>query len=179
MTLSSHVASAEEEIVFTIGLPVGHELFKAGEKVLAAISNRMGEKLKLISIPSKRSGMLLENNAIHAELVRSGEYQARVPFAIKVVEPIVDINHYAYSIKTDIVIDGWDSLKTYSSVALRGNWIIEMHTKGHQITWVDSISAGVQFLKMVPIRVYYQNRVCDLTLSYLRSIVNYLRVNEK
>lgn len=147
LMLPSHFTYADEEIIFAIGLPKGHELFKVGEEVLAAIASRMGQTLKLVSIPSKRSATLLKNNEIHAELVRSGEYQGKVPFAIKITEPIINIGHYAYSLKSDLLIDGWDSLKAYRSVALRGGWLIEIHMEGGQVTWVDSMRSAFQFLK--------------------------------
>ncbi|MEH6450231.1 MAG: transporter substrate-binding domain-containing protein [Oleispira sp.] len=146
--LTSHVTQAEEDIVFTLGLPAGHELFKAGEELLAAISLKMGATIKLISIPSKRSATLLKNNEIHAELARVSEYDKKVPFAIKVPEPIIEFSQYAYSLKSDISIDGWGSLKAYRAVALRGIWIIEVYMADHQVTWVDSLSSAFKFLKL-------------------------------
>jgi polar amino acid transport system substrate-binding protein len=146
--LTSHVAQAEEDIVFTLGLPAGNELFKAGEELLAAISLKMGATIKLISIPSKRSATLLKNNEIHAELARVSEYEKKVPFAIKVPEPIMEFSQYAYSLKPDISIDGWGSLKAYRAVALRGIWIIEIYMAEHQVTWVDSLSSAFKFLKL-------------------------------
>jgi polar amino acid transport system substrate-binding protein len=148
LMLTSHVIQAEEDIVFTLGLPAGHELFKAGEELLTAISLKMGVTIKLISIPSKRSATLLKNNEIHAELARVSEYEKKVPFAIKVPEPIIEFSQYAYSLRPDISIDGWGSLKAYRAVALRGIWIIEVYMADHQVTWVDSLSSAFKFLKL-------------------------------
>lgn len=147
LMLPSHLSQAEEPIVISFGFPVDHELFKAGEEVLSVISSRMGESMKLISIPDKRSAILLKNNDIHAEFARVGEYQKKVPFAIKVAEPIVEVSQYAYSLKSDISIDGWGSLKNYRSVALRGMWIVEIYMANYQVSWVNSISSAFQFLK--------------------------------
>jgi polar amino acid transport system substrate-binding protein len=147
LTLLSPISQAREDIIFVTALPADNEIFRAGEELLAAISFRMDESIKLISIPGKRSAILLKNNEIHAELARVGEYEQKVPFAIKVSEPIIEFSQYAYSLKSGIAIDGWGSLKGYRSVALRGIWIIEAYMADHQVTWVDSISSAFHFLK--------------------------------
>lgn len=147
LTLSSPTSLAREDIIFVTALPADNEIFRAGEELLAAISLRMDESIKLISIPGKRSAILLNNNEIHAELARVGEYAQKVPLAIKISEPIIEFSQYAYSLKSDISIAGWDSLKAYSSVALRGIWIVEVYMADHQVTWVDSISSAFHFLK--------------------------------
>jgi hypothetical protein len=178
LILTSHVAQAEDDIVFTFGLPVDHELFKAGEELLAAISNKMGRTIKLISIPAKRSAILLKNNEVHAELARADAYQNKVPFAIKVYEPIIEISQYAYSLNPDIPIDGWGSLKNYHSVALRGIWIVEVYMAGQQVTWVDSMESAFQFLKLGRADVCIVNSIradkflaaTDLDMSAVRRI---------
>jgi ABC-type amino acid transport substrate-binding protein len=146
--LLSPFSFAREDIVFATGLPVDNELFIAGEELLAAISMRMGETIKLISIPGKRSATLLKNNEIHAELARVDEYTQKVPFAIKVPEPIIEISQYAFSLKKNLPVNGWGSLKAYRSVALRGTWIIEMYMAGQQVTWLDSVGSALKFLRL-------------------------------
>ena len=147
LTLLSPFSLARGDIVFATGLPVDNEIFSAGEELLAAISRRMGETIKLISIPGKRSATLLKNNEIHAELARVDEYSQKVPFAIKIPEPIIETTQYAYSLKENLPVNGWGSLKAYRSVALRGTWIIEIYMAEQQVTWVDSVSSALKFLK--------------------------------
>jgi ABC-type amino acid transport substrate-binding protein len=140
-------AKAKEDIVFASALPMESELFKAAQVLLGIISERIGENIKLIFIPGKRSAVLLKSNEIHAELARVGEYQNKVPFALKVAEPIIEASHYAYSIKHDFRVAGWGSLKPYRSVSLRGTWIVEVFMAEHNVTYVDSMLSAFQFLK--------------------------------
>lgn len=140
-------AESKKEIIFATAVPIDNSLFKLGEKVLGVISDRMGEKIKLISIPGKRSAMLLKSNEIHAELARSDEYSQRVPFAIKVPEPIIEITQHAYSINHNFQVDGWESLKPYRLVSMRGSWVVEVHMTDHDISMVDSMRSAFKFLK--------------------------------
>lgn len=140
-------AESGKEIVFATFLPENNELFKVGEEMLAVISTRMGEQIKLVSIPAKRSAWLLRNNEIHAELTRTSEYEQRVPDAIKVAEPVIEVSQHAYSTTLNFPINSWGSLKPYRLVAVRGTWVIETHMDGHNVTWVDSMVSAFQFLK--------------------------------
>lgn len=148
LMLPSHFSQAEDDIVFSTILPENSALFKVAEEMLTEIAHRMDETIKLISVPAKRSTVLLKNNDIHAELIRIEGYEKKVPFAIKVSESLIEVAQYAYSLNQDISINGWKSLKSYHSVALRGTWAIETHMSGNNVTWVDSMGSAFKFLKL-------------------------------
>jgi ABC-type amino acid transport substrate-binding protein len=144
--LLSSVSQAKEDIIFAVDFSSDHKLFNIGEQVLEEVSKRIGEPIKLISVPSKRSSSLLKKKEIHAELARIGEYEKRVPFAIKVEEPIIEVSQHAYSYNLDIPINSWESLRPYRIVALRGSWIVETYMPDYEVVWVGSMDAAFKFL---------------------------------
>lgn len=146
MCLFSSFSQAEEDIIFAVDFSSDHKLFNIGEQVLEEISKRVGEPMKLISVPAKRSSILLKKKEIDAELARIGEYEEKVSFAIKVVEPIVEVSQHAYSYNLDIVVNSWESLRPYRIVALRGSWIVETYMPDHEVVWVGSMDAAFKFL---------------------------------
>ncbi len=159
LILFSSVSNAKEEIVFSTSLSEDHEVFALAEEMLKVISSRIGEQIKLISIPGKRSALLLKNHQIHAELARISEYAKKVPFAIKVSEPVIELSRYVYSIDHDFAVKGWASLKPYHAVTVRGSWIINIYMKEHRISKVDSMSSAFQFLKSGRADVFVSNSI--------------------
>ena len=112
---------SDNSILIATGLSETHAFFKLAEEVLGVIASRMDEKITLISIPGKRAASLLKNHDIHAELARIAEYKQKVPSAIKVSEPVIELSRYAYSTSYDFPVNSWDSLKPYHTVAIRGS----------------------------------------------------------
>lgn len=159
LILFSSVSNAKEEVVFSTSLSEDHEVFALAEEMLKVISSRIGEQIKLISIPGKRSALLLKNHQIHAELARISEYAEKVPFAIKVSEPVIELSRYVYSIDHDFAVKGWASLKPYHAVTVRGSWIINIYMKEHRISKVDSMSSAFQFLKSGRADVFVSNSI--------------------
>ena len=159
LVLFSSVSSAKEDIIFSTALSEGHEVFALAEEMLEVISSRMGEQIKLISIPGKRSALLLKNHQIHAELARISEYAKRVPFAIKVSEPVIELSRYVYSIDHDFAVKGWESLKPYHAVTVRGSWVINIYMTEHRISKVDSMASAFQFLKSGRADIFVSNSI--------------------
>lgn len=155
--LSSVYAQSRDDILIATALPEGHEFFRLAEKVLVVIASRMGENIKLISIPGKRSASLLRSHGIHAELARIAEYKQKVPSAIKVAEPIIELSRYAYSVDYDFPVKGWDSLKPYHTVAIRGSWVIDVYMTEHRVSIVDLMSSAFQFLKSGRAEIFIGN----------------------
>jgi len=157
---------AQEDIIVATGLPVESDLFKAAEEVLIIISDRMKREFKLISIPGKRASILLKNNEIHAEFTRVSEYAKKVPSAIKVAEPIIELSHYAYSIQKNFEVDGWGSLKPYRTVAMRGAWIIEIFMSEQNVSLMDSMDSAFKFLLSGRADIYVANSIqADMFLA--------------
>ncbi len=144
---SEDAPKLKDDILIATALPKSHEFFSLAEEVLGVIANRMGENIKLISIPGKRSASLLKNHEIHAELARIAEYKQKVPSAIKVPESIIELSRHAYSINYNFPVKGWESLKPYHAVTVRGSWIISVYMVEHQVSIVDSMRSAFQFLK--------------------------------
>lgn len=90
---------------------------------------------------------MLRDGGIHAELTRVAAYNNKVPTAIKVEEPITSLPYHAYTLSKDIVIDGWDSLRSYKIVHVRGHIFIEPYLKNHSTFAVNSAKTAFLFLK--------------------------------
>jgi len=138
---------ADDVITFSTLTPKSSPIFKGSEELLAIIAEKMGVEIELIFIPGKRSSFLLSTGEIHAEIARISEYSKKVPFAIKVPTPIIEIPHYAYSLTTNFKVQGWESLKPYRSVSQRGLWVISHFMQDYSVHLVDSMAAAFQFMR--------------------------------
>lgn len=145
--LNSSASTAGESLIIGIaGVKTNERAFRIGKNILQEISKRMNVKIQLISLPAKRALIMLREGAIHAELTRVAAYKKKVPTAIKVEEPITSLPYHAYTQKK-IIVDGWDSLKPYKIVHVRGHIFIETYLTNHKTFAVNSAKTAFLFLK--------------------------------
>ncbi len=146
--LNVSIAYAGEHIVIGIGnFDANDHVFRVGKNLLHEISKRMGVEIKLIPLPSERATYMLQHGKIHAELSRIDSYKNKVETAIKVEEPIASFPFHAYTLSQDIRIDGWDSLKPYKIVYVRGYVFPKIYLKNHNTHVVNSVKAAFAFIK--------------------------------
>ena len=150
-------ACCEELIVAVSGYQKGDRTFRIADGLLTEIATRMGVKIRLIPLPAKRAALMLASAKIHADIARVAQYQQQVPAAIRVKEAMAKMPYYVYSKQNHVDINGWQSLKPYRIVIVRGFTFVDTHLADHTVSYVDSFHAAFSFLK--------ENRA-DMLLDY-------------
>ncbi len=138
------------ELTFGIAGVTEQDLpFRLGSKVLQEISDKIGHKIELITLPIKRAKIMLLKGQIDAELVRIIEYQSDSESLIMISEPIAQLPFYAYSIRSDIKTktpQDIDKLKQLKIVGLRGQEFPKVFFNDSDLFYVDSVKSGFLFL---------------------------------
>lgn len=110
----------------------------------------MGVTIELTSLPAKRAAIeLLETSdtPFHGDIGRSMSYILQAQDAlIPVKEPIFSIPLWVYSKSAEIKINGWESLKAYRAVTVRGFAVYAKYLKGAKTSEVSSIHQAFLFL---------------------------------
>ncbi len=148
--ISVRICVAEESLIIGMGGTKANErIFRASTKLLQDISIKMGVKIKLISLPGERATIMLKQGDIHAEFSRIASYQDEVSaVAIKVDEPIASIPYHIYTVSHDFRVNGWESLKPYNIVTVRGLYFVKKYLKDHKTQAVESAKNAFHFLKI-------------------------------
>lgn len=146
--LFSQYSNAKEPLKFSFVIPENTQAFKIAKQLIKEISSRMTRDIVLLYYPAQRSKRLLERGLIHAELSRVASFQNLVPSAIRVEEYVTKIPYYAYSSMADVfTVKGWNSLKPYSIVIVRGFQFSEHYLQHHKTHKVGSSLAAFKFIK--------------------------------
>ena len=93
---------------------------KCMNAVLIECFNRMGLRLEIIHIPSKRSLINANIGTEDGNFVRTEGISAQYPNLIKVPEKISENRIVAFSKNTGIKVDGWQSLLKYQVAYING-----------------------------------------------------------
>lgn len=157
--IMSRVAYAEEPIIIAIGVKEDTRPFRMGVAVLNEISKKMGVAIQLKHFPNRRSTRLLSKSEIHAVLVKIPEFIKKVPTAIMVAEPIINLPYYVYTVLPDLKVIDWNSLKPYTIVSIRGVDIVNEFLKDHTVHDVGSVKSAFGFLKAKRADVFVINMI--------------------
>jgi len=100
----------------------GDTVYNFAQKLVNEISKISDLDIRLMVIPAKRATQMLRNNTLQAEFYRIESYAQQVPNSIKIAasESLVPI--FAYSASVNFKVNGWQSLKPFSMINVRG-WI--------------------------------------------------------
>ena len=112
-----------------LGSPPESRDFKIAQAMADDLSRRLKVKLTVVNLPGQRSIEYLKAGKIDGDWSRVDGFNKVVPGLIKVSEPMATHPFLAYSLKRDIKINGWKSLKPLRVVYLRGWKIIERELK--------------------------------------------------
>ena len=135
----------------TFGITVSPDetaLFKGVQDIADAITKDLDTDIKVIHLPTKRAELWLKNGILDGDMIRVDGLENTIPGLIKVEEPIALDEIRVYSNRTDIDIDGWQSLKPYKIVYVRGTQYIANNLKPfHQNLYpVDTAKQAFLFL---------------------------------
>ena len=139
-----------EKLNMMVGIEENTEGFSATKRILDVISERINVKFNLTSVPSGRANVILESSygAYAGELVVSEGRKIKNPDIIKVAEPWYQTSIVAIALNKAIKIKGWESLKGYKLIHLRGWSAVEVPLKKFNLTSkpIDSTKAALYFL---------------------------------
>ncbi|MCP4757373.1 MAG: amino acid ABC transporter substrate-binding protein [Proteobacteria bacterium] len=121
-----------------IGVNEGTDGFRITESLADAIGAHAGTKITIVALPAKRAEALLRQREIDGDWSRVDGFEKKIPGLIKISEPLASYPYIAYSVRKDIKIDGWKSLKPYRVAYLRGWKVIDfklkpIHNKLHPV----------------------------------------------
>ncbi len=166
-----NIAVAEEtprKITFGVaGITEQDRPFRLGTKVLKAISLKIGHEIELITLPHKRAKLMLEKGQIDAELARVKQYADTSDSLIIVNEPIVKFPFFAYSIDSDIKINGIKDIENFKHlkiITLRGQEFAKVYLKDLNLSFVDSVKSAFLFLYKGRADIFIANGISTSTV---------------
>ncbi len=122
-------ADMESLKISILGSPPESTAYKIAQAMADDLSRRLKVNLTVVNLPGQRSIEYLKSGKIDGDWSRVDGFNQVVPGLIKVSEPMASHPFLAYSLKRDIKINGWESLKPFRVVYLRGWKIIERELK--------------------------------------------------
>ncbi len=139
---------AAETIVIGLAGPTQIERgYRIGQRLTEELSKRISIPIELIPLPAQRARVWFKEGRIHAELSRIAAYQEYFPTAIRVEEPIGSMTFYVYTLSHDFKVNGWESLRPYKIVTLRGLVYIDQFLENHDTFSVTDTLQAIEFLK--------------------------------
>jgi len=124
-----------------------HRDFKVAERLFQEISLRIQVPFTLLPLPSERATWEFKKGLIDAEAGRIAKYIEKVSGAIRVTEPIVSVPLYAYSLDSEIQINGWTSLAGYRLVTVRGSYVNKVYLLDYHPYLIGSLEQAFGFLQ--------------------------------
>jgi polar amino acid transport system substrate-binding protein len=141
-------ANADSLNFALVGVEEGTPGYRITESLAAEVGSRSEIDINIIALPAKRAKLYLKQGEIDGDWVRVDGYGKDIPGLIKISEPTASHPYNAYSIRNDIQIAGWKSLKPYSVAYPRGWKVIELSLKPFHKDLVptDSVDSGLSFV---------------------------------
>lgn len=90
---------------------------------------RIGHDIEGNLLPRERALIFSESGETEGELIRAAEIAKDYPNLILVPEPVLTYATVAFTMGLDFKVDGWESLRPYTTCVLRGNKMAEMATE--------------------------------------------------
>lgn len=170
ITLVSFFTYAKPSLIFSTTAKEESLEFKKMQMLAKAVSDKSSFNITLKYYPSHRASSLLKQGMIHAEIMQIGGYQSKVKSAIRIDVPITIAPLYVYSsMQKKFSVSGWQSLKKYRIVGVRGHHFIEQYMNQHDVNLVNTETSALRFLKA---------RRADLYITYTPSLIN-LKIAKK
>ncbi len=127
--LGSSTLFAQEIKLAIVGAQAGTKSHRIGIALMNDIAERIGRPVELLLVPAKRASIMLRDGRIHGDVSRVAGFQKQIPGLIRIQESILNLPLFVYMKSADFKVDGWESLKPYSVVYVRGYQLVEDHLK--------------------------------------------------
>ncbi|NRA18833.1 MAG: transporter substrate-binding domain-containing protein [Oceanospirillaceae bacterium] len=160
--------AVEKMTVALVGVHINGPVFRIANEVLQQIAKKMDVKIELKALPASRAALLLSRGSIHADFSRIPSFSLSNPTAIRVKEPVTEISWYAYSLLDDMKITGWESLKPYKIVIVRGLVFKEKYLKNYNVHVVNTLKQAVKYLLVNRADILISNPLSIGNLSVFR-----------
>ncbi len=140
------VLYASDTIIITAG-----SKDNIGIKVATAVVLEAYKRINLEAVVENysllKSLSMSSNGKSDAELFRARIISEKYPTLYIVDEPLLTINNVCFSIKDNLNIKNWNSLKPYKIAFVRGIKFIENKTMGFDVIAVDNLDVAFNLLK--------------------------------
>lgn len=138
-----------ESLLLSLGVvQEGTDSARIAQKLAEEISRRSGIDITLVTFPDDRLVELLKAGKIDGDFSRIGGFEKSIPGLIQIPEPLGSFAYFAYTMKDDIRIDGWESLNKYSVAYITGSKTMATKLKPihNDLYPVKTTEAGLNFL---------------------------------
>jgi len=144
------IAFAEPLKIALVGVEEGTEASRIAHSLADEIGARSGTTITLVALPGRRALKYLKDGTIDGDFSRVDGFGQDIPGLIQISEPLNSYPYLVYTVKTDIHVDGWESLKPYKVAYPRGWKVIELNLKSvhNNLHPVDSTEAGLKFMTL-------------------------------
>ena len=112
-------ASADEELVIVQGS--GNPQLEFCRQLLGVVFQRVGKKVKVVSVPAERAIRLTSEGVVDGDCLRVSKIVDQYSNLVQVPEYLHTVSFTAFSTKIKHLPDGWESLKPYR-VATPSGW---------------------------------------------------------
>lgn len=124
-SVSAQQAFQVKEIILGTSNGEATPLYQKAERVLTAAFAELGYRLKIESLPNKRSLLWADNGKVDGDLFRVSDLDIKLfPSLVRVNEPLFVIDQSVIG-KAGVQVDGWESMKSYILAYERGTKFID------------------------------------------------------
>lgn len=105
----------------------GSPLYRIADAVLSRAFRNLGIRFALEELPPKRISAALDIGRIDGDTFRIYDFNNdnRYPNLVRVEEPILNLDHTAFTKLSDLKVNGWQSLLPYRILYLSGIKLVE------------------------------------------------------
>ena len=115
-------------------------------RFLCAAYQEMGVAIEVQSYPAERAVVVANSGATAGVLTRMEGLEGIYPNLVRVPVPVSYLDTMAFTRDPDLKVSGWESLRPYRIVFMRGNKLAEQKTAGMNVVTVTSPEQGFQML---------------------------------
>jgi polar amino acid transport system substrate-binding protein len=121
---------AKDRIV--LGAPAGN-IADISSEILLYAYDHIGLPIKIVSLPDERSLLWSNSGHIDGEILRIASVSEMYPNLVRIPIVIDKFEAMAFTKRKDVVIQGWDGLRSYSILLRIGTKFAERGTKGMNV----------------------------------------------
>ncbi len=143
-----YITLAEPLKLSLVGVEKDSQGWQTSQSLADEIGERIGTDIILVSLPSIRALVDLKSGKIDGDFSRVTGFGNDIPGLIQILEPINSHPYIAYATRSDITINGWESLTQYKVAYLRGWKVIELNLGSiHQNLYpTNTPESGLNFM---------------------------------
>lgn len=136
---------------FKISAPLESKQTPEIERLISEAYQELDINPQIVRMPAKRAlAESSKNSWVDAELVRVAEAEKILPNFIRIPVPLMTLKVSSYSLKTNVEVNSWQSLKGLNVVTLRGFIGITNQLKKYDINFhqTSTMQQAIQMLKV-------------------------------